>query len=232
MTAHGDRYDTTVKGSPLYGQPPWWGWGSSDEEVYSYPNTSTIVAKGEQVSGVSTQHTIMLHNNNQITKPKHNQNMQAVGSVSMVSKSKTAQIGKTVREQAEYVIVRKKSSMTRKNVSAKSSPVSRKGSSTDLEVVDSDQWQSGNELQLEDFESRTADENLKMPLSFDTVPELTELPEKPVSVKRTKEKGIGDEHFHQKKNEINKKNKKVVSKPKENLEYQAVKRRSEGSGKF
>lgn len=34
-----------MHGSKLYGQPSWWGWGSSDEEIYTYPNCATVVSQ-------------------------------------------------------------------------------------------------------------------------------------------------------------------------------------------
>ena len=232
-TVHGDRYDTIIKGSPLYGQPPWWGWGSSDEEVYSYPNTSTMVARGEGGLDVTTKHMVTLHKKKQLTKPKCEQNTQSVGSVSVVSKSKTARIGRTVREQAEYVIVKRKSSLTSGKVSSDSlSPVSEHKSSPDWELVDSDQWQPGRELRLEEFGGRTI-EQLKMSTSFEipNVPEFKELPEKPVSVKKTKT-GIANEVTEKKKNDNEKKSKKIASKAKRRSVPHEARKSNKGSGEF
>ena len=228
LTAPGDCYNATVKRSPLYGQPPWWGWGSSDEEVYSYPNTSTVVSRDDRGGVRTTEHTVILHNKDQLAKPKYDRDTHTVGSVSMVSKSKTARVGKTVREQAEYVIVRKKSSLSRKSLSNESSPISEINSSSDWEAVDSDQWQSGNELRLEDFDSRT-DENLKMVSSFE-LPELLELPEKPINVKRIKGARIINENFQVNKN-TGDKNSKSFSNLEGNHGFCEEKKRNKHSGK-
>ena len=72
-----------------------------------------------------------------------------------------------------------------------------------------------------------------MSTSFEipNVPEFKELPEKPVSVKKTKT-GIANEVTEKKKNDNEKKSKKIASKAKRRSEPHEARKSNKGSGEF
>ena len=53
LTGQDTELETVKKGTPLYGQPSWWG--EEDADDYKYPHTSTLTEKDK----ISSMYTIV-----------------------------------------------------------------------------------------------------------------------------------------------------------------------------
>lgn len=193
-----------VKGSPLYGQPPWWGWGSSDEEIYNYPNTATILDGGDSQAG---QQALAVKKKKLAKKDalEMAQRRHSIGTVSVLSESKarivTTRTSNTpynpeqeraMKQREEFVLYQKKSSLPSPGYSEQLSPVFENSTSKDWETPF-----SHNERAERDSSScaenspEDGSEGHSRPGScyeIPYIPDYDEVPERPVSLKSDKGK--------------------------------------------
>lgn len=204
MSVPNEKFEMLVKGSPLYGQPPWWGWGSSDDEVYNYPNTATIL-EGDNQPG---QQGLALKKK-KITKKdalEMAQRRHSVGTVSVLSESKarivTTKTSKTtfdteqekaMKQREEFVVFQKKSTLPSPGYSDQLSPVFENSTSRDWEMPKS---QSENaslvecDSSLENSTDDCSEGHPRLGSSYEIpfIPDYDEIPERPVSQKSDKGK--------------------------------------------
>lgn len=187
-----------VKGSPLYGQPPWWGWGSSDDEIYNYPNTATILESGDD------QQPLALRKKKLSKKDalEMAQRRHSIGTVSVLSEStarivttrtsKNPELDKAMKQREEFVVFQKRSSLPGPGHNEQLSPVFENSTSRD--------WQLPNALhEPGELDSTSSVENSsgdgsevhpRLGSSYEVpyIPDYDELPERPVSLKSDKGK--------------------------------------------
>lgn len=197
-----------VKGSPLYGQPPWWGWGSSDDEIYNYPNTATILDSGDSQAG---QPALALKKKKLTKKDalEMAQRRHSIGTVSVLSESKarivTTRTSKAtydpeqeraMKQREEFVVFQKKSALPSPGYSDQLSPVFENSTSRDWEMPNShrenvqrDSSLAECDLSLENSPDDCSEEHSR-PGSYEIpfIPDYDEIPERPVSQKSEKAK--------------------------------------------
>lgn len=197
-TVPAEKHDMLVKGSPLYGQPPWWGWGSSDDEIYNYPNTATILESGDD------QQPLALRKKKLSKKDalEMAQRRHSIGTVSVLSESrarivttrtsKNPELDKAMKQREEFVVFQKSSSLPGPGHNEQLSPVFENSTSRD--------WQLPNALhEPGELDSMSSVENSsgdgsevhpRLGSSYEVpyIPDYDELPERPVSLKSDKGK--------------------------------------------
>lgn len=204
LTAPGEKLEMIVKGSPLYGQPPWWGWGSSDDEIYNYPNTATILEGGDSQAG---QQALSLKKK-KITKKdalEMAQRRHSIGTVSVLSESKarivTTRTSNTtydpeqeraMKQREEFVVFQKKSSLPSPGYSEQLSPVFENSTSKDWEMPSShnDQAERDSSSSTENSPDDGSEGHTRLGSSYEIpfIPDYDEVPERPVSLKSDKGK--------------------------------------------
>lgn len=206
----GEKLKMMVKGSPLYGQPPWWGWGSSDDEIYNYPNTATIPTEGDSQT-VPGQQALAVRRKKMTKKDalEMAQRRHSVGAVSVLSESKASIIttrtskttyhpeqDRTLKQPAEFGNYQKKASLASPEYSDQLSPVFENSTSRDWEMPNArsekSEWSPGHAECDSSLENSPDDssEGHSRPSSYEIpfIPGYGEIPERPVSQKS--EKGI------------------------------------------
>ena len=196
-----EKFEMIVKGSPLYGQPPWWGWGSSDDEIYNYPNTATIV-EGTSQGG---QEALSLKKK-KLTKQEAlemAQRRHSIGTVSVLSESKarivTTRTSKTtfdpeqdraMKQREEFVVFQKKSALPSPGYSDQLSPVFENSTSRDWEMPNShrenaerDSSRAECDSSLENSPDDSSELHPRPAYEIPFVPDYDEIPERPVSQK-------------------------------------------------
>lgn len=190
-----------VKGSPLYGQPPWWGWGSSDDEIYNYPNTATLVegeAKGVQQALSMRKKKLTKKDALEMTQRRH-----SIGTVSVLSESK-ARIVTTRTSNSTYVpeqlmnqrdefrVHQKNSSLPSPGYSDQLSPVFENSTSRDWEMPNShgENERGSNLTEYDSSVENSADDSndghSRPAYEIPFIPDYDEIPERPVSQKSNK----------------------------------------------
>ena len=196
-----------VKGSPLYGQPPWWGWGSSDDEVYSYPNTATILdsenhALPQQALDVRRKKPLAKRDTIEMAQRRN-----ITGSVSVLSESK-AQIVTTsqmtydsgperaLKQRQECIVFQKETGVPRPSYGDQLSPVFENSTTMDWESPSSYKERIEQDATLRNFDSSAdtspddaSDEHWRYSYEIPFIPDYDEVPERPVSQKRDRGKG-------------------------------------------
>lgn len=193
-----EKHEMLVKGSPLYGQPPWWGWGSSDDEIYNYPNTATLLESGDD------QQTLALRKKKLSKKNavEMAQRRHSIGTVSVLSESrarivttrtsKNPEKDQAMKQREEFVVFEKRSSLPGPGYNEQLSPVFENSTSRD--------WQMPNALNepgkldststAESSPDDGSELHSRLGSSYEIphIPDYDELPERPVSLKSDKGK--------------------------------------------
>ncbi|XP_078349659.1 uncharacterized protein LOC144634544 isoform X2 [Oculina patagonica] len=205
MSAPSEKLEMLVKGSPLYGQPPWWGWGSSDDEIYNYPNTATILEGGD--SQTAGQQALSLKKK-KITKKdalEMAQRRHSIGTVSVLSESKarivTTRTSNTtydpeqeraMKQREEFVVFQKKSSLPSPGYSEQLSPVFENSTSKDWEMPSArnEQAERDSSSSTENSPDDGSEGHSRLGSSYEIpfIPDYDEVPERPVSLKSDKGK--------------------------------------------
>lgn len=194
-----------VKGSPLYGQPPWWGWGSSDDEIYNYPNTASILEADTQAG----QKVVALKKKKLTKKDalEMAQRRHSIATTSVLSESKerivatrtskttyeSPEQNKAMKEREEYVLFQKKSSLPYPEYSDQLSPVFENSTSRDWELPDS-QSEKSSLLECDSSQENSPDDCIEghsrpgSSYEIPIIPDYEEIPERPVSQKSDKNK--------------------------------------------
>jgi len=195
-----------MKGSPLYGQPPWWGWGSSDEEIYNYPNTATILKEGDSQAGQQAL-TLKKKKLNKKDALEMEQRRHSIGTVSVLSESKARIVttrtsnttydpeqDRAMKQRDEFVVFQKKSSLPSPGYSEQLSPVFENSTSKDWEIPTSHNEKAEREStcssSAETSPDDTSDGRSRLGSSYEIpfIPDYGEVPERPVSLKSDKGK--------------------------------------------
>lgn len=222
----GEKLEMIMKGSPLYGQPPWWGWGSSDDEVYNYPNTATILEGGDTQAG---QQALSLKKKklNKKDALEMAERRHSIGTVSVLSESKarivTTRTSNTsydpeqeraMKQREEFVVFQKKSSLPSPGYSEQLSPVFENSTSRDWEIATShnDQAERGSSSSTDNSPDDTSEEHSRLGSSYEIpfVPDYDEVPERPVSLKS--DKGNATSHDVARKNSAEKQDRVIRKK--------------------
>lgn len=198
-----ENFKMIVKGSPLYGQPPWWGWGSSDDEIYNYPNTATLLegeAKGVQQALSMRKKKLTKKDALEMTQRRH-----SIGTVSVLSESK-ARIVTTRTSNSTYVpdqlmnqrdevrVHQKNSSLPSPGYSDQLSPVFENSTSRDWEMPNShgENERGSNLTEYDSSVENSADDSndghSRPAYEIPFIPDYDEIPERPVSQKSNKGK--------------------------------------------
>lgn len=192
-----------AKGSPLYGQPPWWGWGS-DDEVYTYPHTSSFTEGDENSTGVTSQQTVLLRKKKLLTKKDSVELAQKRHTVAVLSESKEQIYTRTAEmlyetkckkesgEQRECVVYGKNPALPIGTYNDQLSPVFEHCTSADWETAGSvrqrDQLFGNDEggTVVDDSSEEGSLSKLRNSLTYEIpiIPDYGEIPDKPVSEKR------------------------------------------------
>lgn len=230
QTVPGEKFEVKVKGTPLYGQPPWWGWGSSDDEIYNYPNTATIMegdSHAEQQALSLKKKKLTKKDALEMAQRRH-----SLGTFSVLSESKarivTTRTSKTtydperdraMKEREEFVVFQKKSALPSPGYSDQLSPVFENSTSRDWEKPISHSDNVERETSLAECDSSLENspddcsEGLSRPGSYEIpfIPDYDEIPERPVSQKSEKGKiGVQD---NSQKSAVDKQNRVTRKKP-------------------
>ena len=202
----GEKFEMIVKGSPLYGQPPWWGWGSSDDEVYNYPNTATIVegtSQGGQALSSLKKKKLTKKDALEMAQRRH-----SIGTVSVLSESKarivTTRTSKTtydpeqdkaMKQREEFVVFQKKSALPGPGYSDQLSPVFENSTSRDWEMPNSHSENAERDSSLAECDSSlenspddSSEGHSRPSYEIPFIPDYGEIPERPVSQKSDKSK--------------------------------------------
>ena len=224
----GDKLEMIVKGSPLYGQPPWWGWGSSDDEIYNYPNTATILEGGDTQVGHQQALSLKKKKLNKKDALEMAQRRHSIGTVSVMSESKarivTTRTSNTtydpeqeraMKQREEFVVFQKKSSLPSPGYSEQLSPVFENSTSRDWEIPTSHNEQverdssSSTENSLDDGSEGHSRLGSSYEIPF--IPDYDEVPERPVSLKS--DKGKTPSHDPVRKSSAEKQDRVIRKKP-------------------
>lgn len=199
----GDKLKMMVKGSPLYGQPPWWGWGSSDEEIYSYPNTATIAAEsdGQTVAG---QQALAVRRKKLSTKEalEMTQRRDSLGTVSVMAESQasiiTTRTSKTTYHPEQDRTNKQPGDSGKYQTSIPSpgygdqlSPVFENSTSRDWETLNSRGENPECDSSLENSPDDSSDGRSAYEIPF--IPDYDEIPERPVSQKSEKRRPLANQ---------------------------------------
>lgn len=223
----GEKLEMIMKGSPLYGQPPWWGWGSSDEEIYNYPNTATILEGGDTQTG---QQALSLKKKklNKKDALEMAQRRHSIGTVSVLSESKarivTTRTSNTtydpeqeraMKQREEFVMFQKKSSLPSPGYSEQLSPVFENSTSRDWEIPTSHNEQAERESSssTENSPDDASEGHSRLGSSYEIpfIPDYDEVPERPVSLKS--DKGKTTPHDAARKSSAEKQDRVIRKKP-------------------
>ena len=201
----GDKLKVMVKGSPLYGQPPWWGWGSSDEEIYSYPNAATVAAESDSQT-VAGQQALAVRRKKlskkealEMTERRH-----SLGTVSVMSESQasiiTTRTSKTMYHPEQDRTNKQpgdlgkyQTSIPCPGYSDQLSPVFENSTSRDWETFNSrgenpelSQKLAECDSSLEYSPDDSSDGHSRSAYEIPFIPDYDEIPERPVSQKSEK----------------------------------------------
>jgi hypothetical protein len=169
---------TVVKGSRLYGQPSWWGWESSDEEFYTYPNCATVVTQSGTLA-IPSQHCNTLQQRIQRNKAKLE---QPITETSNKMFTKTPEINKDfLKQNSHHSAYPQIGSLSSRELQQLAQPVYNVPAFGAWETVPRGRFVEGSE-------DSDNDSNLKTSFSYHIpiVPEFGEIPEKPVSEKSSR----------------------------------------------
>lgn len=199
----GDKLKMMVKGSPLYGQPPWWGWGSSDEEIYSYPNTASIAAESEGQT-VAGQQALAVRRKKLSTKEalEMTQRRDSLGTVSVMAESQasiiTTRTSKTTYHPEQDRTNKQPGDSGKYQTSIPSpgygdqlSPVFENSTSRDWETLRSRSENPECDSSLENSPDDSSDGRSAYEIPF--VPDYDEIPERPVSQKSEKRRPLANQ---------------------------------------
>lgn len=194
----GEKHDMIVKGSPLYGQPPWWGWGSSDDEIYNYPNTATVLDTSDSQQALALKKKKLSKKDAlEMAQRRH-----SIGTVSVLSESrarivttrtsKNPEPERATKQREEFVVFQKKSSLPGPGYNEQLSPVFENSTSRDWEMPGSlnKPGERGSSSSPENSLDDGSETHSRLGSSYEIpyVPDYDEVPERPVSLKSDKGK--------------------------------------------
>lgn len=168
----------------MYGQPSWWGWESSDDEFYTYPNSATVVTQAGTLA-IPTQNCTVLQSR------IHRNKARIEHSLRSGSGTKDGMFSKRHDEDSEFLKERSQSlysqstvPLSRNGLKQLSHPVHNVPTFGAWEAVPQGSFDEGPEdLGLDGDEKL-----LRTSLSYHIplMPEFGEIPEEPVSDKSGK----------------------------------------------
>ena len=217
-----------MKGSPLYGQPPWWGWGSSDDEIYNYPNTATIREGADTQAAGQQALSLKKKKLNKKDALEMAQRRHSIGTVSVLSESKArivttrtsntthdSEQERAMKQREEFVVFQKKSSLPSPGYGEQLSPVFENSTSRDWEIATSHSEQAERESSssTENSPDDTSEGHSRLGSSYEIpfVPDYDEVPERPVSLKS--DKGKTTSHDASRKSVAEKQDRVIRKKP-------------------